>query len=254
MKKIITILTFLFPLVIFAQQDTVVAKLYKWKDPVPGKNNISSAILFRGSTIDLASVQMTANRISYAKMKTSLQHSSKESLLIVRSGSLIISMKDSSWTVGKGSVALIMPEENCSLQSATKSPCEFYLMTYQSKLPADPSRAVNTGASEVVDWNKVVYKPNDKGGTRKFLERPTAMLQRLEMHVSTLNPGLKSHDPHTHRAAEIILVLEGNTEMLIGNTYYKGNAGDVYYMAPYVLHGIRNDGKEACTYFAFQFQ
>ncbi len=254
MKKIIAILFFLFPLVLFAQQDTVVAGLYKWKYPNSMQGNISSAVLFQGSTKDLGYVQMTSNLIMYQKKKVLLQRSSKESLLIVKSGPLLVSMKDSSRKLNKGSVVLIMPEKSCSLQCATKNPCEFYLMTYESKSPVDQERAMNAGGSKIVDWDKVVFKANDKGGTRKFLEQPTAMLTRLEMHVSTLNEGLKSHDPHTHRAAEIILVLDGSTEMQIGNDFYKGNAGDVYYMAPYVLHGIRNDGKQACTYFAFQFQ
>ena len=80
------------------------------------------------------------------------------------------------------------------------------------------------------------------------------MCKRFEMHVTTLKEGLKSHDPHIHRAAEIIIVIDGNTEMLIGDKLYKGEKGSVYYLPSNVLHGIQNKGVTTCSYFAFQFE
>jgi (S)-ureidoglycine aminohydrolase len=80
------------------------------------------------------------------------------------------------------------------------------------------------------------------------------MTKRLDMHVTTLKAGLKSHEPHTHRAAEMVVMIDGHTEMQIGQKFYKGNEGDVYYLASNVLHGIRNIGSVPCTYFAIQFE
>ena len=74
------------------------------------------------------------------------------------------------------------------------------------------------------------------------------------MHVTTLNAGLKSHDPHTHLAKEIIVMMQGNTEMQIGEKFFKGKEGSVYFMESNVLHGIRNEGTTPCTYFAIQFE
>lgn len=255
MKKPFSVIILLFPIVLLAQQDSIPAGLYRWKSAVTKtQKNILSAVLFEGSTTDMQHLQMSANTILYAKKKTQLHSSGEESLLIIRSGTLIITMKDSSWTVGKGSIALIMPGENCSLQCADKNQSEFYLMKYSSKLPVDVQRGKNAGGSTVIDWNNVAFKPHDKGGIRNFTVRPTAMIKRFEMHVSTLNEGLKSHDPHTHRAAEIVIMINGDAEMQVGSGFYKGNAGDVYYLASNVPHAIRNDGKGDCMYFAFQFQ
>ena len=80
------------------------------------------------------------------------------------------------------------------------------------------------------------------------------MSKRFEMHVTTLNEGLQSHDPHTHAAEEIILIIDNQAEMQIGDRFLKGKAGDVYYVGSNVLHGIRNDGTVPCTYFAYQFE
>jgi len=115
-------------------------------------------------------------------------------------------------------------------------------------------RGKTSGGSMIVDWNKIPFKPHGNGGIRNFFERPTAMSRRLEMHVSTLKPGLKSHEPHTHRAEEIVLMIDHTSEMQIGNKFYKGEPGSIYYLGSNMLHAIRNDGAEACTYFAFQFE
>ena len=87
-----------------------------------------------------------------------------------------------------------------------------------------------------------------------FFEQGTAMSKRFEMHVTTLKEGIRSHDPHTHRAEEIVLMIEGNTEMQIGQTFVKGTNGDLYYLGSNVLHAIRNIDTKPCMYFAFQFE
>jgi (S)-ureidoglycine aminohydrolase len=89
---------------------------------------------------------------------------------------------------------------------------------------------------------------------KSYFERPTAMCRRFEMHVTTLKEGLKSHDPHTHRAEEIIVVISNETQMQIGSNFYKAKAGDIYYLGSNILHGIQNAGKGNCSYFAFQFE
>ena len=250
----LTLFIAVYPLLLSAQQDTVAAGVYKWKDPVPGKDALTAAVLFQGSTTDLAFLQVTANRIVRTNNKMVLPHDVKESLLIIKSGALAISLNDSSWVLGKGSIALVMPGEQCLVQSAAKEPCEFYLMSYLSKSFFAKNNVAKHLNPAVVDWKKVVFTPHDKGGIRKFLEQPTDMLKRLEIHVSTLNAGIKSHEPHTHRAAEIILMLEGDTEMQIGEEFKQGVGGDVYFLSGNVLHAIRNKGVKPAIYFAIQFE
>ena len=163
-------------------------------------------------------------------------------------------LKDTNYSIGAGSVALLMPGENFSLQNQNTQPCRYYIMKYRSKLPLDMERGKSSGGSLVKDWSRIEFKPHDKGGIRNFFERPTAMCKRLELYVSTLKQLLKSHDPHTHRAEEIVLVADNKTEMQIGDKFYKGNTGSIYYLGSNVLHAIQNDGAGTCTYFAFQFE
>jgi (S)-ureidoglycine aminohydrolase len=99
-----------------------------------------------------------------------------------------------------------------------------------------------------------LYPPHDKGGIRRYFDRATAACSRFEMHVTTLKPGIRSHEPHTHRAAEIVLMIRGNTELQIGDGLYQGADGAVYFMASEIPHAIRNTGDTRCSYFAFQWE
>ena len=240
----------------FAQLPVISSKMYSWKEPTGKReNNIVSEVLFEGSAYDMEYLQMSANAITPAKEKTSLQvPNDEEHLLIVKTGILTIGFKDSTWSIGGGSIVVLMPGEKYALQNKSPDACTFYRMKYRSKLPMDLVRGQASGGSFVKDWNKIPFKPHDKGGIRNYFEKKTAMSKRFEMHVTTLKEGIKSHEPHTHRAEEIVLVIENKTEMQMDDQFYKGGAGDIYYLGSNVSHAIRNDGKGTCTYFAFQFE
>jgi (S)-ureidoglycine aminohydrolase len=255
MKKTLLILIFAFPFFVFAQKDSLSSGVYSWKEPVKKNSKIiSSAVLFEGSTYDMEWLQMSANTITSSKTKITVKApTDQEQLLIIKSGTLKVA-RDSVYSLIAGGVGLFMPGETYTLQNSGEQTCTFYLMKYHSKSPVDIARGATSGGSLIKDWSNIEFKPHDKGGRRDFFERPTAMCKRFEMHVTTLKEGLKSHDPHTHRAAEIIIVIDGNTEMQIGDKLYKGKKGSVYYLGSNILHGIRNDAVGDCSYFAFQFE
>ena len=254
MKKLLLLITFLVPCFGFAQPPLIQSKMYGLKELVSATGKPRSVVLFEGSAHDMEYLQMSSNSIGRKKEFSSQVPANEEHLLIVRTGVLTISFKDSSWSIGGGSIALLMPEEKYSLQNTTPNGCTFYWMKYRSKLPMDLARGKASGGSFVKDWNKIPFRPHDKGGIRNYFEKPTAMCNRFEMHVTTLKEGIKSHEPHTHRAEEIVLVIENKTEMQIDDKFYTGGPGDIYYLGSNVSHAIRNDGTGTCTYFAFQFE
>ncbi len=262
MKNTGILLLFLLPVFGLSQNlATVTSENYAWKDPdkKTGKNLLATT-LFSGSNSDLAFLQMDACSLLPSKKETSLQvPADEEYLLIIKSGTIKLSFPDTNEEIGRGSVSLLVPGQKFNIQTSGKQACQFFLMKYRSKYPANKD-AAQTRTSFVTNWNKLEFMPHDKGGVRKYFETPTAMFKRLEMHVTTLNGGLKSHEPHTHRAAEIILVLDDEpgqksaTQMLIGDRSYQAAAGDLYYIGSNLLHGIRNIGTTPCSYFAFQFE
>lgn len=256
MKKTICCFLVVWLLLIFAQQDSIQSGKYSWIEPTASaEKNILSTILFQGKAVDMKFLQMSANALLPSTTKSALQvPQNEERLLLVKAGSIMVAIGDSTWKIGPGSVALLMPGEKYFLQNSTKDTSSYYLMKYRSKQPIDVSRGKKSGGSIVMDWHDIVFKPHERGGIRNYFERSTAMCKRLEMHVTTLKEGLKSHEPHTHRAEEIVLVISNKTEMQIGEKFFKGADGDIYYLDSNVPHAIKNDGVGNCIYFAFQFE
>jgi (S)-ureidoglycine aminohydrolase len=178
----------------------------------------------------------------------------QEQLLIIKSGRLAISLKDTLFEIGPASIVLLMPGESYSISNPGNENTAYYQLGYRARTAADHQRGTLGGGSMVRDESKLPFRPHDRGGVKNYFQRPTAMSKRFEMHVTTLKEGIKSHEPHTHRAEEIVLVISNETEMQIADKFYKGKVGDIYYLGSQVSHAIQNVGKGNCSYFAFQFE
>lgn len=102
--------------------------------------------------------------------------------------------------------------------------------------------------STVFDWKTIEVKPTKIGSTRKFFQAPTATLDELECHVTTLNPGESPHAPHKHPDEELIIIKEGTVEVLNDGKLKQLGTGSVIFQAANQLHSIRNTGQIAATY------
>jgi (S)-ureidoglycine aminohydrolase len=181
-------------------------------------------------------------------------HTDVEELIIVKEGKLKMTIKDKSKIVGPGSVAIAIPGEEHGFFNGGETPVTYYIIKYKSKTPMNVERATKNGGSFMIDWNDVEVKETDKGNRRNFFDKPTSMTDRFEMHVTTLNAGQKSHDPHHHRPEEILLIINGETSMQIGDRHENAAVGDLVFLGSEVLHALTNTGNGPCTYFAFQWQ
>jgi (S)-ureidoglycine aminohydrolase len=255
MRKTYLNICLFFPLIFAINHEPITSRVYDWQQPAKINKEVSSTVLFEGSAFDMEWLQMNANSLMPSKKKVKITvPQNEEHLYIIKKGTLNVRLKDSSVLLPAGSVLVVIPGENFSISNLQTEACDYYTMKYRSKLPTDKERAKNTGGSIVSNWNQISYKPHDKGGRRDFFERATAMMKRLEIHVSTLNPGLKSHEPHTHKAEEIVLMMEGTTEMQIGEKFFKGKEGSIFFLGSNIPHAIRNEGITPSTYFAIQFE
>jgi XRE family transcriptional regulator, regulator of sulfur utilization len=108
--------------------------------------------------------------------------------------------------------------------------------------------------SSLFDWNAVPVKPTEVGAVRQFFRAPTATLEELECHVTTLNPGMASHPPHKHPNEELIVVKEGLVEVLVNGELKKAGPGSVIFNASNQLHGIKNVGTGPATYHVFNWR
>lgn len=102
--------------------------------------------------------------------------------------------------------------------------------------------------SSIYDWNAIPVKQTEVGALRQFFRAPTATLDELECHVTTLKPGVSSHPPHRHHNEELVIVKEGTVEALVNGEMKRVGPGSVIFNASNQLHAVRNVGGSPATY------
>ena len=107
--------------------------------------------------------------------------------------------------------------------------------------------------SSVFDWNKIEVKQTKSGERRQFFQSPTATLDELECHVTTLNKGETAHAPHQHPEEELIVVKEGTIEVVQGGVTNRVGPGSVIFHASNIMHGMRNAGDGVASYHVFKW-
>ena len=100
----------------------------------------------------------------------------------------------------------------------------------------------------VFEWNALVAKKTDVGELRNVVRGPTATLAELEMHVTTLKPGLSSHPPHQHPNEELVIIDKGQVEVLSDGVWKKAGPGSIVFNASNSPHALRNVGSGPTTY------
>lgn len=108
--------------------------------------------------------------------------------------------------------------------------------------------------SSVFDWNSIPVKQTSVGSQRPFVKAPTATLEELEIHVTTLDPGKMSHPPHKHPNEELIVIRQGTVESLSNGQWQRVGPGSVIFNASNQLHGLRNVGTEPAIYHVINFR
>ena len=113
---------------------------------------------------------------------------------------------------------------------------------------ATPSARTDILGSRVFDWNDLKVETTKTGYSRKVVQQPTATLDELEIHITTLNPGETPHAPHKHPDEELLIVKEGTVESLVNGQLTRVGPGSVIFQAANQLHSIRNVGSTPATY------
>lgn len=226
-------------------------------DPKSGVYNIADldfdskeAQYFSGASAAFTS--FTVKAIKFNKETMVFGKAQQEELFIIKEGTLQVTLGNKRKEVGPGSIIHIMPGDSRGFK-VVGGRAFVYSLRFASASP-DVERGENNGGSFVIDWNEVEKKKSEKGWHRQFYNRPTAMVNKFEMHVTTLNAGISSHPPHTHPEEEIVILLKGTASMEIDGKKTDVLPGGLIYLASGVSHAITNTGNEECEYFAFQWK
>ena len=108
--------------------------------------------------------------------------------------------------------------------------------------------------SRIFLWDSLKVEKTKVGERRDVVRLPTATLDELEMHITTLNAGQESHPPHQHVAEELIIIKEGTLESFVNGEYRRVGPGSIVFQASNQPHSIRNVGTGPATYHVIQWQ
>jgi mannose-6-phosphate isomerase-like protein (cupin superfamily) len=100
------------------------------------------------------------------------------------------------------------------------------------------------------------------GGWRPYnlFRGSTRILDDMKCHAAVLSPGHSPHPPHSHREEELLIVLDGEAELLIaekpsydGARVERVGPGAFAYYPAFQHHTIRNPGNSPVTYLMFKW-
>jgi (S)-ureidoglycine aminohydrolase len=238
-----------------AQVQPIVPAAYYWETTPAVKTRTGTVKkLFSGSGAILAEHELNGINLLKGKSITyQTDAAGNELFFIIKTGPVSVELNGQASVLDRGSVIVLLPGDKVIIKNNGKKDAEYYQMIYRSIATPDNERGKKAGPSFVMNWNDMVFKAHDKGGVRQLFDRKTTMLSRFDIHVTQLNQGFNSHPPHTHKNEEIILMLDGNAEMIIGTDKQKANGGDAVWMGSNVSHNLTNVGTTPCLYFAIQW-
>jgi quercetin dioxygenase-like cupin family protein len=102
--------------------------------------------------------------------------------------------------------------------------------------------------STVFKWEDLKVHPTPNGERRDVANNPTPTMATFESHITTLNPGKASHEPHRHPQEELIIVKEGTLEVHINGHTQVAGPGSTFFYASNDAHAVRNVGDTRATY------
>jgi mannose-6-phosphate isomerase-like protein (cupin superfamily) len=114
--------------------------------------------------------------------------------------------------------------------------------------PAITSTNASKLTSTVFDWEKMKVDTTTNGMRRTVFDAPTATLDKIHCHITTLNPGKNSGAPRRHLLEEVIIVKEGLVEATADGHSQTVGPGSVIFFAANAVTCLRNAGDVPATY------
>jgi quercetin dioxygenase-like cupin family protein len=256
MKRIFLIITFFLSIQTMAQLKLIPSGAYHWSEAPAKKSGDREGRRFAEGTspqFEYFEIHATTQQKGAASRPPHAQKDIEE-LIIVKEGTMKFTINNQSRVLGKGSIVLIAPQDMQSIENVGDGLLSYYVFMFRSNKPMDMARSAKAGGSLFLNADTLEYKPSARGGGIKYFDRPTAMCENFEMHITELKSKGPSHAPHSHVDTEIILIIEGETEITIDGKNYKASAGDFYIMNSSEMHGVSNSLDTSCKYFAFKWR
>lgn len=239
-----------------AQLPFITSGVFHWAElPVKKDAQREGRKIAEGTTTEFEYFEMHAT----TQMKGAIPrppHTQKdiEEVIIIKEGKMKCTIGNKTSVLGAGSVLLIPPLESQGFENVGDGPLTYYVYMFRSRKPMNMDRSNKAGGPLLLDADTITYTEKNDKGTKKYFDRPTAMCENYEMHITYLKLKGPSHAAHQHVDTEIILIIDGEMEMNIDGTVYKGSSGDMFIAESGKMHQVINAADKACSYFAFKWR
>ncbi|MEI7736130.1 MAG: cupin domain-containing protein [Ferruginibacter sp.] len=255
MKILLSLLFQLIAICSLAQLTPVASGVIHWADITVKKDALREGRkIANGSTSELEYFDIHATtQLKCAVARPPHTQKDIEELIIIKEGKMKCSIGNKITELGKGSVLLIPPGEAQTFENIGDSALTYYVFMYRSK-KINLVRSQLAGGTIVINADTLAVTKTATKSTTKYFDRPTTMCDNFEMHITALNTKGPSHAAHTHADTEVILVIEGQTEMTIDGNHFTGVAGDIFIANSGTLHNVGNPSNAPCSYFAFKWR
>jgi len=255
MKHFLFVLILPFALTAFAQLQPVGSGVYHWNELAIKKDSLREGRqILKGTTAELEYFSIHATtQLKGALPKPSHAQKDIEELIIIKEGTMKCTIGNKTAVLGKNSVLMIPPLTEQQLENAGDGPLTYYVLQLRSK-KMNLERSTLAGGPLLINYDTLKYSETNNKGARKYFDRPTAMCDNFEMHITYLKQKGPSHPPHQHADTEIIVVIDGDAAMTIDGKNYTGSAGDIFIAESNKIHGVGNASDKPCSYFAFKWR
>jgi (S)-ureidoglycine aminohydrolase len=109
--------------------------------------------------------------------------------------------------------------------------------------------------SQIIHWDSLTAKTENGRTRRLLLEGTTTHLKYFRIHATTIEASTAPNPPHPNKDAdELIIVKEGKVEFTIGDKTKTLEAGGVAIVLSDEVHGLKNVGDKAATYYVLRYQ
>jgi (S)-ureidoglycine aminohydrolase len=228
--------------------------VYQWKkvqNYQRGRVEISTIV--EGTTYEFSYFRVDAVTIANGGSFKNYD-SRNEQLIIVKDGTLDFALEGSKHRFVNQSVLLLPPGNNSTFSNSDEQVTSFYLLTFRSRIQPDTANKDRELKPLLFHSDTMVTADTGSRLRIDYFNRPTAMTTNYEMHITELKLKGASHKPHSHVDTEIILMINGHTEMTIDGKRFQAGPGDFYIIESGKMHGVANAGDTSCRYFAFKWR
>ena len=182
-----------------------------------------------------------------------------EELLLVKEGTVEALINGKREQAGPGALIFLASHDVHNVTNFGMTPATYYVINFVTDTaltmqdrPAAEWAPPQMLTSRVVDCDRLTGGANKTGFHREVFDSPTLTFQRLESHLTTLNPGASTRPKSRDPGDELFIVKSGAVEVTLNDVTSHVGAGSFYYVAPNDERTMKNLGRVPAVYQVFK--